>query len=177
MSSAAGDEGDPPPSRVLIAYATRYGSTAEVAQAIAKTLRERGVTPDVRDVHEAADLQGHDAVVFGAPFYFARMLGAGRRFLARQRRALAEMPVAVFVLGLQPEDKRQRRLERMLTRPPAIRPLSVGLFGAVVDGSKLRFCRKAPPIRKLLPEGVDTRDWKAIEEWARALPGRLGTKP
>jgi len=162
---------------ILVAYASRYGSTAEVARAIAKTLGEQGVPADVRDVREVDDLRAYDAVVFGAPFYFARMLRAGRRFLAREHRPLAQMPVAVFLLGLQPEDKRRRRLERMLAKPPAIRPLSVGLFGAVVDGSKLRFRHKTPPIRKLLPEGVDTRDWKAIEEWARALPGRLGTKP
>lgn len=158
--------------RVLIAYATRYGSTAEVAEAIAETLRAAGFAADVRDVRTVREVNGYGAVVFGAPFYLARMLRSGRWFLRKHRLSLARLPVAAFVLGLSPAKAKQRRLERLLRKRPAIRPVSVGLFGGVVDRSKLRFRDRTPPIRRL-PALVDERDWDAIRSWAAELPTKL----
>ena len=63
----------------------------------------------------------------------------------------------------------------MLSKRPDIRPLSVGVFGGLVDGSRLRFRHKTGPIRKLMPL-TDTRDWDAIEAWAGALGAALTRK-
>jgi menaquinone-dependent protoporphyrinogen oxidase len=87
---------------VLVAYATKYGSTREVAETIGARLRERGVTIDVRAAGDVASLDGYDAVVFGGALYFFRLRREGRRFLSRHREALSEMPVAVFGGVLDP---------------------------------------------------------------------------
>jgi menaquinone-dependent protoporphyrinogen oxidase len=169
------------PNKVLIAYATKYGSTAEVAAAIAKTFEEEGVSTELLDVRSVRDLRDYRAVVLGAPLYNARMLRAGRRFLARHRRALAEMPVAVFALGpLGSEEKDvkapQRQLDRSLRRWPEIHPLSTALFGGVIDQSKLRFPdRYAPPLKQFFPT-TDVRNWQAIESWAIGLLDQLRSK-
>jgi menaquinone-dependent protoporphyrinogen oxidase len=166
------------PGKVLIAYATKYGSTVEVAEAIAKTLEGEGVETDLRDARSVGDLRGYRAVVFGAPLYNARMLRAGRRFLARHQRELAGMPVAVFALGpLGTSEKEiattQKQFDRYLAHRSEIRPVSTALFGGVIDQSKLRFPDKlAPPLRPLFPF-TDVRDWDAIEAWAAALVDAL----
>jgi menaquinone-dependent protoporphyrinogen oxidase len=164
--------------RILVAYATRYGSTAEVARSIAHTLRQAGLEADVRDVREVGAVGDYDAVVFGAPIFLARMLRSGRRFVAAHRRELSGMRVAVFFVGVDSDEARQRALRRVLARRrPTIEPLSIGLVGGIVDGEKLRFRDKTPPIRKMLPGGVDMRDWDAVHAWAASVAEQLGGSP
>ncbi len=166
------------PDKVLIAYATKYGSTAEVAAAIAKTFEDEGVSTELLEVRSVRNLRDYRAVVFGAPLYNARVLRAGRRFLARHRRALAEMPVAVFALGpLGYEEKNvkgpQRQLDRALGHFAEIRPLSTALFGGVLDQSKLGFpVKHSPPLKQFFPL-TDVRDWQAVEAWAIGVLDQL----
>src|SRR5215469_569468 len=54
---------------ILVAYATRYGSTQEVAEAIAATLRERGLAVDIQPMRDVRSLDQYRAVVLGAPLY------------------------------------------------------------------------------------------------------------
>ncbi|HZD60636.1 MAG TPA: flavodoxin domain-containing protein [Anaerolineae bacterium] len=84
---------------VLVGYATRYGSTQEVAEAIAETLREGGLTVDIRPMREVRTLAGHSAVVLGAPLIMSHWHKDALRFLSRHREALMERPVAVFALA------------------------------------------------------------------------------
>jgi menaquinone-dependent protoporphyrinogen oxidase len=169
------------PSEVLITYATKYGSTAEVAKAIAKTLEEAGVATDLRDTSSVGDLSAYRAVVFGAPLYNARLLKARRRFLKGNRLALAGMPLAVFALGplgtgVKERETARRQLDRSLARRPEIRPLSVMIFGGAIDQNRLRFPdMHAPPLKPLFPV-TDVRDWQAIEEWATDLVDLLQLK-
>src|SRR6266700_5367071 len=61
--------GVPMSALVLVAYATRGGSTGEVAQAIGAALEEAGVTAEVLPVSEVESLAGKTAVILGAPLY------------------------------------------------------------------------------------------------------------
>jgi menaquinone-dependent protoporphyrinogen oxidase len=56
--------------RVLIVYASRYGSTQGIAERIAATLRRQGVETTVTPVHDAGDPAGYDAVVIGSAAYY-----------------------------------------------------------------------------------------------------------
>jgi len=163
-------------SRVLVAYATRYGATAEVAEAIATTLRDAGLEIELRNVEDVRDVRGYDAVVFGAPVYLGRMLRAGRRFLQRHRAELARVTFAAFVVGVDREDRRRGALQRRLAKRPPLHPVAVGVFGGLVDASRLRFRDKTPPIRKM-GALTDMRDWDAIDAWARGLAAALARRP
>jgi menaquinone-dependent protoporphyrinogen oxidase len=57
---------------VLVAYATRYGSTQEVAETVATMLRVRGLEVDIQPMQEVRTLEGYRAVVLGAPLYVGR---------------------------------------------------------------------------------------------------------
>ena len=83
---------------ILVAYASRAGSTAEVAETIAQVLREGGAEVDVCSVNRIRTVAGYDALVLGSAIWTGRPLPEALRFAASQRRALAELPVAYFAL-------------------------------------------------------------------------------
>ena len=91
---------------VLVTYATRYGSTQEVTEAVAASLREGGLEIDIQPVRKVRTLEGYRAVVLGAPIFYGHWHKDARRFLSRHRETLTERPVAVFALGpLSTDDK------------------------------------------------------------------------
>src|SRR4051812_47041543 len=83
----------------LIAYASRHGSTIEVAEAIAATLADAGHDVDLRPAASVKKLDGYDAAVLGGALYTGRWHRDARQFLARHRAELARTPIAVFAMG------------------------------------------------------------------------------
>lgn len=152
---------------VLIAYATKHGSTHEVADALARTLVEEGLSVDVEPAASIRDLSGYQGVVLGASLYMGRAHPDARRFLRRHRAALSRLPVAVFGIGpLTTEDKdvagSRAQLERALARTPEVAPFATAIFGGVVDPTELRFPFSHMP-------ATDARDWDEIAGWARQI--------
>ena len=160
-------------SSVLVGYATQYGSTQEVAEAIAETLREGGLAVDVRPLREVRDLAAYSAVVLGAPLMMGRLHKDAERFLSRHREALTERPVAVFALGPvhEPHDDEEwknsrAQLDKEMAKYSWLAPAALELFGGKFDPTKLRF-----PLNRLAGKepASDARDWTAIRAWAAAL--------
>ena len=81
---------------VLVAYATRHGSTKEVAEAVATALAEGGLAAEAKPISDGLDLAGYDAVVVGGPMIMGWHKEAVR-FLRRNRRQLSSVPTAYFV--------------------------------------------------------------------------------
>jgi menaquinone-dependent protoporphyrinogen oxidase len=106
---------------ILVAYATRYGSTQEVAEAIAATLRERGLEVDLQPARDVHTLERYHAIVLGAPIYLSHWQKDARRFLARHRATLTARPVAIFALGPTHVDEKefQEARERLDRNTPA----------------------------------------------------------
>ena len=168
------------PALVLVGYATRYGSTQEVAEAIAGTLREAGLAVDLQPLQEVRSLDRYGAVVMGASLYMYRWHKDARQFLSRHRQTLTEQPVAVFALGPvhDPYDEQEwqdsrAQLEKELAKAPWFNPVAKKVFGGKFDPATLRGAWKLIPARDKLPAG-DLRDWDDIAAWARSLPERLG---
>src|SRR5512144_865691 len=88
------------PTTILVTYASSYGSTHEVAEDIAATLRAQGVEVDLRPVREVRVLTGYSAVVLGAPLYMFHWHKEAHRFVARFQRDLTNgLPLAIFAGG------------------------------------------------------------------------------
>jgi menaquinone-dependent protoporphyrinogen oxidase len=164
-------------STLLVGYATSYGSTREVAEAVAATLRERGLQVDIQPVRKVRTLTGYSAVVLGAPLLMFRWHKDTRRFLSRHRKALAELPVAVFALGPvhDPYDEQEwqnsrAQLDKELAKFPWLTPVALEMFGGKYDPEKLRF-----PINLFAGEEPtsDLRDWTAIRVWATDLAAKF----
>ena len=147
-------------TNVLLAFATKNGSTEQVAGAITAVLREAGARVTAlpaRAVRES--VAGYDLIVLGAPLYSGRWHRDAHRFLKRHRRELADVPVAVFGMGPRndTEEAWQRsraQLDRALDRHGWLTPVMVTVFGGV-----------DPPARGKRPQR-DLRDWGDIRAWA-----------
>lgn len=164
-------------ARVLVAYATQYGSTQEVAEAIAATLRECGLAVDITSMRHVTTLEGYRAIILGAPFYMFHWHKAARHFLARHRAALAARTVAIFALGpLHSEEKEfqqvREQLDKELLKVPWLKPQAIAIFGGVFDPQKLTFPYNLMPGLKNIVAS-DARDWAAIRAWASLLATQL----
>lgn len=162
---------------ILVAYATKYGSTHEVAETIAATLREKGAEVAVRPMSKIRTFEGYDAVVLGAPIYIGRLYRDAARFLTLHQQALARRPLAVFSLGpihaaAEEFTGARQALDQELAKFPWLKPAAVEMFGGKFDPAKLRFpdnlLTKMPtPLRD--QPASDVRDWDAIRAWAGEL--------
>jgi len=164
---------------VLVAYATKFGSTREVAERVGARLLKAGLQADVRAAREVRSLEGYDAVVFGGALYMFRLVGEGRRFLKKNRKALSQLPLAVFGMGPLEDTESQffdarQHLNKALVGLEGVVPVDVTIFGGVLDPAKLKFPYSNPGIKAM---GMsDLRDWQAIEGWADSLPEKLNLK-
>jgi menaquinone-dependent protoporphyrinogen oxidase len=149
---------------VLVAYATKHGSTHEVAKAVAEELRTHGLTVDVRPAADVREVAPYAGVVVGGALYMGRWHRDARRLLSRFRGELAAKPVAIFGMGpLTTSDKdmagARRQLDHALAHSPELEPVAVAIFGGVVHPEELHFPFSHMP-------GSDARDWEAIRAWA-----------
>jgi menaquinone-dependent protoporphyrinogen oxidase len=83
-------------TKILLTYASMAGSTAEVAQKMAETLRQQGAEVDVQPMQQVSGFDGVDAVVIGAPMIVGWHREA-TRFLKTHQPALSQLPVAYFI--------------------------------------------------------------------------------
>jgi menaquinone-dependent protoporphyrinogen oxidase len=162
---------------VLVTWATRYGSTEEVAQAIATVLREYGFTIEEQPMRGVESLDRYGAVVLGCALYMSRIHGDARRFLSKHREALTQCPVALFVLGPIHADEKEfpvarRQLDKELAKFPRFHPVVQEIFGGRWDPSQMGFPFSWLPAVHSIPVS-DARDWDAIQAWARTLPAVL----
>jgi len=87
-------------SQILVAFATKNGSTEEVAAAIAGSLRDSGCDVDLRRAREVTKpVAGWDLVVLGAPIYSGRWHRDAHRFLKRHRNEFGRVPVGRVARG------------------------------------------------------------------------------
>jgi menaquinone-dependent protoporphyrinogen oxidase len=83
--------------RVLVAYDSKHGSTADIAEKIGDVLCENGFRVDMRPALKVEDISPYDAIVIGSPMYYATFLPGALKFLERHKNILAVKKVALFV--------------------------------------------------------------------------------
>ncbi len=164
------------PESILVTYATRAGSTREVAASIAATLRQTGAEVDLVPVEDVRDIYPYQLVILGSGIRTGSLLPEAVQFAQRFRLGLASIPTAYFVVCLtMKEDTPANRATVHGYLQPLIEikePVSTGLFAGVMDHAKLgmlaRFFMRHTELGKQLGEG-DWRDWDAIQNWALSL--------
>ncbi|MGW7409967.1 flavodoxin domain-containing protein [Streptomyces sp. NPDC054833] len=161
------------PSSVLVAYGTTNGSTAQIAEAVAEVLREEGFTADVLSAGSVADVTRYDAFVVGGGLYAGRWHKDARRFVRRNRRALAERPLWFFSSGPLDPSASERDIppvpgvRRAMTRLDARGHVTFG--GCLEEGAKGRIARMILRNGK----GGDFRNFPEIEAWAATVAREL----
>jgi len=167
--------------KILVAYATRTGSTQEVAEAVSVTLRESGLEVDIQSMRNVQTLEGYGAVVLGAPLYMFHWHKDALSFLSRYREVLTDgLPVAIFAGGpfAKGDEKEWQEVHKQLDQELAkfawLKPIAVEIIGGKFDPAKLSFPLNLMPALKQMPAS-DLRDWTAIRAWASNLAIKLRT--
>jgi menaquinone-dependent protoporphyrinogen oxidase len=164
---------------VLIAYATRLGSTRGIAERIAARIGADGLTASVAPVESVTDLAGHDAFVIGSAVYAGQWLATASGFVEKHRATLSSHPVWLFSSG---------PVGRTATAVAPVHPSGIDALGDTISarghrvfagaldrqtlddadlGAVERFIAK-----RFVPEG-DFRDWPEIDAWADEIAREL----
>jgi menaquinone-dependent protoporphyrinogen oxidase len=159
--------------KVLVVYASKCGSTGEIAKAIAEEIAKHGSAADVMPVEKVTDPAGYSAVVLGSAIRFGQWLAPAVDFVARFKESLNNKPVAIFTAHImalsESEEDRAGRQAYIQPALKVIKPVFTAFFAGKVDPDKLSFLEKG--IGRIVgsPEG-DMRDWTKIRAWASQLP-------
>ena len=167
--------------RVMVAYATKSGSTAGIAEAIADELRKMGLEADVHEVDGVRDLAPYGAVILGSAVYIGKWRKEALRFGSRFAAELAKRPVWLFESG--PTDASADEGKAVPAKGAAKLASQIGARQHVVFGGKFapedvgEFTRRMIAKSDKSPYG-DFRNFDRIRGWARAIGAELqGAKP
>jgi menaquinone-dependent protoporphyrinogen oxidase len=163
---------------VLVAYATKHGSTEQIAETIGRELRLRGLDADVLSVGEIEDVAPYDAVVLGSAVYVGHWLSNARAFVKEHACKLADRPTWLFSSGpvgqpLRPTDADAAQIDEIVE---ATRAKEHRVFPGKLDKSKLNRCEWALVFALRVKEG-DYRNESAVSEWARKIAASLEPQP
>ncbi len=166
--------------RVLVAFASKNGSTEEIARRIAAQLGRGGLEVDCAEAGTVGDLGPYQAVVLGSAVYAKRWQPSARRFLRRHEQSLRTLPLWVFSSGPVGEPKEGARTDAWLEPPKTMaRVEGMGARAHVVFGGRVprephNFIERA--MTKNTPaEFADRRDWVEITDWAADIAAELQT--
>ncbi|HSJ22794.1 MAG TPA: flavodoxin domain-containing protein [Nocardioidaceae bacterium] len=174
--------------RVLVAYASKHGSTEGIAERLGEDLRGDGHEVDVRPASEAKHPEEYDAFVIGSAAYAMHWMKEASSFVKKNKDVLADRPVWLFSsgpLGTDLIDKEghdviEASVPKEATEFAFLHPRDHHVFFGALDFDKLgltgRMLKKMPATRDAIPEG-DFRDWDDIDRWAHDIGRALTTEP
>jgi menaquinone-dependent protoporphyrinogen oxidase len=162
--------------KILIAYASKSGTTEEVAREIGKVFAEREREVEVVPARNVNDISPYDGIILGTAVRIGQPLNDAVGFVKKFRETLGEKKVALFSVGIQMrEDTPENRETAKGFLAPIIRiigePVGLGLFAGRMDRNRLGFFLRL--FAKIEKTGVfnegDWRNWEEIRRWAEGL--------
>lgn len=164
--------------QVLVAYASKYGGTAEIARKIGQGLNQAGLRTETVPVEKVKDLTPYEAVVLGSGVYIGKWRKEATKFLKANEKALGNRPVWLFSSGPTGEGDAVELLDGWRL-PKALQPIvdriqphDIAVFHGVVDVKKLSAIHRWMINKVDSPVG-DYRDWDAITDWATMIADSL----
>ena len=164
--------------KVLVAYASKYGSTKEIAEKIGESIKGEGLDVDVLSAEKVKDINGYQGVVIGSASYIGMWRKEANNFVKKYEQPLARMPVWIFSSG--PAEKGDPvQLMKGWLYPTALKPVienikpkDITVFHGNINVDKMNFIEKQ--MIKMVKSGYgDFRDWKAIAGWGRGIAAAL----
>ena len=167
--------------RMLIGYASRCGSTPEIAIRIADTVRSHGIDVDVLSVDAISDFDHLMRWCSGAVCTDGSWTPEATELIRRHAAVLARKPVWFFSVGsfgdrhpivgglIKKEPKEISEFEQLL------HPRDYRVFAGVID------LEHWPARGRLLFKALgghagDNRQWPDIDEWAERIAQELRTQ-
>lgn len=161
---------------VLIVYASKCGSTGEVAEFIGKELCDSGIMVDVRLINDTIDPSQYQAVIIGSAIRMGKWLPDASKFIETHQETLSHVPTAYFTVCMTLiEDTIENRnavADYMKPVNQVLEPIDTGLLAGKMDYDKLS-CLERTIIKAIgTPEG-DYRNWETIHTWTNDLRRKL----
>lgn len=165
-------------NKVLVAYASKHGATAEIAEKIGQVLKQAGLQVEILPVKKVKKLQEYSAAVLGSSIYIAMWHKEMVKFLTDNEKQLTSLPVWLFSSGPMGEgdpvelSQGWRFPEAQRTLIEGIKPRDTAIFHGVIDPRKMGMLEKWVIKNVKAPTG-DFRDWNLITAWAEKVVAAL----
>jgi menaquinone-dependent protoporphyrinogen oxidase len=163
--------------KLLVAYASKHGSTAEIAEAIGDELRSAGVDADVTQASEVRDLAPYAGVVLGSAVYMKRWRPEARHFLRRLEHELGDRPLWIFnsgPVGDAEADPQWCEPAKVLHHAQRLDLRDHVVFGGRVPQDPHNFVERAM-LKNTPPDEQDARDFDEVRGWARQIAATVQT--
>lgn len=164
---------------VLVAFASKHGATAEIAQKIGEGLCRNGVQADVLPVNGIRDLNSYRAVILGSALYIGKWQEDAVAFLKANEKGLSGLPVWLFSSGptgqgdpleLLSGERIPAALQAVADR---IHPRDIAVFHGFINSDQLNFMEKFA-IKSIVKKPFgDFRDWEMIASWTNQIAAAL----
>lgn len=161
---------------VLITYATWSGSTAEVAEYLAKSFAQAGIPVVLQPMKAVKTVNEFSAVILGTAVRIGKIHRDASKFVRRHQRELGDLPTACFVVCMTAKDptpENQTTTAGYLDQlGGSLKPQSKIAFAGVWRASAFPF-----PLNRILRasqmEEGDYRNWEVISAWGDEIAARL----
>ena len=156
--------------KILIAYASVTGTTAECVRLLKQFLQRR--KPDIVNLETTTpDLAAYDAVIVGGPVRHAKLHPAVMKFIREHAEILKTKKVGYFIVcGFA--DEADEQINRIFPKDLQEKAFDVVSFGGTLDVSKQKSWKDKLYVRFMRNTITDTGDGDAVEdgEFTRVLP-------
>ncbi len=157
---------------VLVTYASRSGSTAEIASVFGEIFRSRGCKVDIKPVKTKPSLNGYDTVILGSAVRMGGWLPEMTEFIKVNRPAISSLPVFLYTVHIlstgDDETSRAARSAYLKNIHPLVNPVDEVFFTGKIDLEKLSLLDRMMVKMVKSPIG-DYRNWKNICGWAQSI--------
>jgi menaquinone-dependent protoporphyrinogen oxidase len=159
--------------RVLVAVASKHGSTMQIGAAIGAGLIDHGFKAEVETVESVITVEPYDAVILGSAVYMGRWMESARSFIARFEEDLRVRPVWLFSSGpIGDPPKPAGGPREVVDLAARIEAREHRVFAGQLDKHELGISERAVAAVAHSPEG-DFRPWDAVEAWTNQIVGEL----
>jgi menaquinone-dependent protoporphyrinogen oxidase len=166
-------------TRVLVAYATKHHSTAEIALAIAEEIRKfPQLVVDLELVEDVKNIAPYEVVVLGSAVYMGQWRDEAAYFLKKHEQELAQRSVWLFSSGPTGDGDPKTLLkgwvfpESLQPYADCVKPRDIALFHGRLEPDWLNLFEKAA-IKFVGAQAGDSRDWNLVRNWAKGIAQAL----
>lgn len=164
--------------RVLLTYASKYGSTIKIAERIKEVLEKQNLQVDLMPVEEVNGMGSYSSVIVGSAVYMGQWRKKASAFLKSNASDLSSKKVWIFSTG--PTDKGDpvellkgwKIPDNLKPVADKINPMEIKVFHGNLDLEKLNFMEKFI-VKKIKAPVGDFIQWHDVENWAKEISDQL----
>ena len=166
---------------ILVTYASKHGSTAEIAEKIHEIMTDKELLCDLQAVENITSISDYTTIVLGSAVYMGQWRKSTVKFLKKHAEELSTKKVWLFSTGPTGEGdpvellKGWKYPDALKDTVDKIHPREIMVFHGALDETKLNTFEKMTIKMVKAPVG-DFRDWKSVEQWANKISGKINNE-